>query len=332
MIDLHLHLDGSLSPKLVLELAEKQGIDLPRQDDQTLEGLLSAPTDCQSLNEYLDCFTLPLRVLQSAEALERSAYELAVRLALQGLLYAEIRFAPQLHTEKGMTQAQAVEAVRRGIAAAMKEHREFQAQIILCCMRGGENEKNRETLRLASKFFEYGICAVDLAGAEAQYPTGEYRELFREATSLGLPFTIHAGEADGPQSIWNALSFGAKRIGHGVRCVNDPALVDFLAERQVPLELCPTSNLQTKAVPCLAEFPLRLLLKRGVPVTLNTDNMTVSGTTLAGEYRLAESLGLTEDERRKLLENGARAAFLSPEKKDCLIRKIKSCRWPEPER
>ncbi len=330
MIDLHLHLDGSLSPKLVLELAKEQGIGLPQWEGQTLERLLSAPADCQSLNEYLACFTLPLQVLQSAEALERSAYELAGRLALQGLLYAEIRFAPQLHTERGMTQSQAVEAVRRGITAAMKEHRVFQAQIILCCMRGGENEKNRETLRVAFRFFGDGVCAVDLAGAEALYPTGEYRELFREAASLGLPFTIHAGEADSPQSIWDALSFGAKRIGHGVRCVEDPALMDLLAERQVPLELCLTSNLQTKAVSCLAEFPLRRLLEKGIPVTLNTDNMTVSGTTLAGEYCLAGSLGLAEDEKQKLLENGAKAAFLSQEKKEGLLREMRSCRWPEP--
>lgn len=320
MIDLHLHLDGSLSPELVEDLARAQGLDFPGGKEA-----LSAPTDCQSLNEYLRCFDLPVNVLQSGDALERAAFDLGRRLAAQGLIYAEVRFAPQLHTRRGLTQYQAAEAVVRGLELACRESGGFSAQTILCCMRGGGEEENLLTLRTAQKLLGNGVCAVDLAGAEALYPTWQYKELFRQAAKWGLPFTIHAGEADGPQSVWDALSFGAARIGHGVRCVEDPRLVETLAERQIPLELCFTSNLQTKAVRSKEEFPLRRLLARGIPVTLNTDNMTVSGVTLAGEYRLLESIGLTGEEKRRLLQNAAKAAFLPEAEKQRLLSLLSNC-------
>lgn len=298
MIDLHLHLDGSLPLGLVGELAEAQHYPLPRD----LEKALRAPEDCASLNEYLQCFDLPLALLQSAEALEQAAYALCAQLRGQGLLYAEIRFAPQLHTQEGMTQRQAVEAVCKGVARSG-----FAAQTILCCMRGGADSINRETIDTAAAYLGRGVCACDLAGAEALYPTGQYRSLFAYARSLGVPFTIHAGEAAGPESIWAALGMGASRIGHGVRAREDPALVRELARRQVPLELCFTSNLQTKAVGSPEDFPLREYLAQGVCCTVNTDNMTVSGTTLAQEY---QRLGLTPEERRILHENALRARFV----------------------
>ncbi len=256
--------------------------------------------------------------------MERASYELGRRLAAQGLLYAEIRFAPQLHTRKGLTQRQAVQAVCSGLKKAGEAgDGSFFAQTILCCMRGAEDEENRETVRAAGQLWGMGVCALDLAGAEGLYPTENYRELFRYAASLDIPFTIHAGEAAGPQSIRAALSFGAKRVGHGVRCVEDPLLPRILAEQGVPLELCPTSNLQTKAVKSLEAFPLRSLLKQGVCVTLNTDNMTVSGVTLDGEYRLMERLGLTREEKAVLLRNGAEAAFLPREEKRTLLERIR---------
>ncbi len=298
MTDLHLHLDGSLPVKLLEELAHEQRVPLP----EPLGPALQAPEDCGSLDEYLRCFDLPLALLQSAWALEKAAYALCRELGEEGLTYAEIRFAPQLHGQKGLTQRQAVQAVCRGVRASG-----FPAQVILCAMRGGEDPINRETAALAASFLGQGVCACDLAGAEALYPTELYRGVFQYARSLGVPYTIHAGEAAGPESIWAALEMGASRIGHGVRAREDPALVRELAARQVPLELCFTSNLQTKAVKGPGDFPLREYLSQGLCCTVNTDNRTVSGTTLREEYR---RLGLTPGEEAVLEENARKARFV----------------------
>ncbi len=321
MIDLHLHLDGSLPASLVRKLAQSQGIALP----ENLEKALKAPENCQSLTEYLRCFDLPLSLLQNAEALEEAAFSLCGLLHSQGLLYGEIRFAPQLHTQKGLTQRQAAEAVCRGAACAA-----LPVQIILCCMRGAKDPANRETLDTASYFLGKGVCACDLAGAEGLYPTKEYKGLFAYARSLGLPFTIHAGEAAGPESVWEALEMGASRIGHGVRAGEDGALLQELAARQVPLELCLTSNLQTKAVSAPETFPLREYLRKGLRCTVNTDNMTVSGVSLREEYKKLAALGLTREEKEALLINAARAAFLPEEKRRALEKEAreKGAGWP----
>lgn len=322
MLDLHLHLDGSLSPPLVRELARMQGLPLPAEPERALR----APEDCADLNEYLQCFDLPLTLLQSAEALEMAARGLCEELRKQGLCYAEIRFAPQLHTRKGLTQRQAADAVCRGVQASG-----FPAQIILCCMRGGADPVNRETLEVAAACMGAGVCACDLAGAEALYPTEQYAGLFARARSMQIPFTIHAGEAAGPASIRAALEMGASRIGHGVRAGEDDALLEELAVREVPLELCFTSNLQTRAVPSPEAFPLREYLRRGLCCTVNTDNMTVSGTSLAEEYAKLATLGLTGEEKVTLLLHAAQAAFLPEEKRRELVSRIKEkgAGWPE---
>ncbi len=312
MIDLHLHLDGSLSPQLARELAEMDQVPLP----ENLESALKAPEDCQSLNDYLGCFELPVALLQTAPALTHATRSLCRRLDQQGLLYAEIRFAPQLHTRLGLSQYRAAEAVCLGLAQARKECPRFRAQAILCCMRGAEPEANRTTVQLARDLLGKGVCGADLAGAEALFPTQDYQSLFQMAGELGLPFTIHAGEAAGPESIRAALAFGAKRIGHGVRAMEDPALVLELAARQIPLELCYTSNLQTKAVADPSAFPLREFLWRGLAVTINTDNMTVSGTSLRREY---QKLLITPEEQAVLMENGVKAAFLNSKGKRALL-------------
>lgn len=323
MIDLHLHLDGSLSPALVRELAGEQRLPLPA----SLGDALRAPRDCASLDQYLERFQLPLKLLQSAWALEKAAYTLCGELHSQGLLYAEIRFAPQLHTGEGLTQRQAVEAVCKGVAASP-----LGAQVILCCMRGAPDPVNRETLDLCAAFLGQGACAADLAGAEGLYPTAMYEGLFAYARSLGLPFTIHAGEASGPESVWAALGMGALRIGHGVRAGEDPALLRRLSAARVPLELCYTSNLQTKAVHGPRAFPLREYLAEGICCTVNTDNMTVSGTTLREEYRkLTGALGLTPEEKGILLQNACGAAFLPAQERECLKARVReqSARWLE---
>ena len=208
-IDLHLHLDGSLRPATVWELAQEQGIALPAASKEELVSFLQVPEECQSLNEYLERFDLPLLVLQKPEAVERVTYELVEDLAKQGLNYAEIRFAPQLSTKEGMTQAEVVEAAIRGLNRALAEYLTIKAGLILCFMRGADNRAaNEETLEAAKRYYKKGVVAVDLAGAEALFKTADYEEIFKKVREAGLAYTIHAGEADGAESVKKALKGG----------------------------------------------------------------------------------------------------------------------------
>lgn len=316
MIDLHLHFDGSLLPRTVLELAQEQGILLPAKEPDELKLFLTAPEDCESLNEYLEKFDLPLKVLQTREAVRKAMYILVSSLKEQGMLYAEIRFAPQLHTKKGLSQERVVQAALLGMQEALAGSF-FRCKLILCCMRGADNrEENLLTVRTAAAFLGRGVAALDLAGAEALYPTADFTDVFGLARELGVPFTIHAGEADGPESIEAALDFGASRIGHGVRAAEKPELLGRLREQRIPLEMCPSSNVQTKAVPSLSRHPVLEFLRQGLCVTVNTDNMTVSDTTIEKEFGLlSRELGMTAEERKKLLLNAADAAFLTSEER-----------------
>lgn len=310
-IDLHLHLDGSLPAETILGLARKDHIELAADTEEGLRPYLTARADCEDLNEYLRCFDIPLMVLQTAENLRIASCELGRDLEEKGLSYAEVRFAPQLHVLRGLTQEEAVQAVLDGFGQVMEERRgRIRLKAILCCMRGKNCTANMETVLTAARFLGKGVVAADLAGAEGLYPTKDFREEFALARRLGVPFTIHAGEADGPESIWKALEFGAVRIGHGVRAVEDEALMRELAQRGIPLEMCPTSNLQTRAVKSLTDYPLRNFLDRGIRVTVNSDNMTVSDTWAGKEFALlSREYGLTEEEAVKLLKNAKEAAF-----------------------
>lgn len=304
-IDLHLHLDGSLTPAYVISQAKKQGLELPVWEEKELVKYMTAPADCRDLNEYLEKFDLPCSVMQTEDALTEAVRDVCRQMEAQGMKYVEIRFAPQLHTKKGLTQRQVTEAAIKGLP----QGKGLEAKLILCCMRMENNEKeNMETIRMAEEYLGKGVAAADLAGAEAIFPTKSFEPVFRMAREAGVPFTIHAGEADGPESIWTALKFGAKRIGHGVRCLEDETLVEYLREHRIPLEVCPTSNFQTKAVK--GEYPLKKMLEKGLCVTLNTDNTTVSGTTLEKEFEVARTrLGVTEEELEILKANAEKARF-----------------------
>lgn len=304
-IDLHLHLDGSLTPAYVISQAKKQGLELPVWEEKELVKYMTAPADCRDLNEYLEKFDLPCSVMQTEDALTEAVRDVCRQMEAQGMKYVEIRFAPQLHTKKGLTQRQVTEAAIKGLP----QGKGLEAKLILCCMRMENNEKeNMETIRMAEEYLGKGVAAADLAGAEAIFPTKSFEPVFRMAREAGVPFTIHAGEADGPKSIWTALKFGAKRIGHGVRCLEDETLVEYLREHRIPLEVCPTSNFQTKAVK--GEYPLKKMLEKGLCVTLNTDNTTVSGTTLEKEFEVARTrLGVTEEELEILKANAEKARF-----------------------
>ena len=310
-IELHLHLDGAITPDIARRLAILQGISLPPDDE--LSKMLVVPPDNRDLNEFLKCFELPLSLMQTKEALSAAAKLAAEKMISQNVVYAEIRFAPQLHTQKGLTQRDAVEAVLGGLKSV--ENTGFKYGVILCCMRGEGNEKqNFETVDNAKEYLtdENGVAALDLAGAEGLFPTKNYRELFAKAREYNIPFTIHAGEADGAESVRYALEYGAARIGHGVRSFEDEQVIKLLKENCIPLEMCPTSNRMTNAVADMADYPLMTYLKNGLKVTINTDDPALEGTTLADEFLYMEkTFGLSVEDEKILTQNAIDAAFTS---------------------
>ncbi|MDD3402999.1 MAG: adenosine deaminase [Hespellia sp.] len=316
-VDLHLHLDGSISAAMARKLADMQNIALP-ETDEALERMLKCPKDCRDLNDYLTCFELPLSLLQTRKGICEAVYRLQEELKAQGLIYAEIRFAPQLHCDRDLSQEEVVAAAVEGLNWS-----DFPANLILCCMRGEDNlEENIETVWTAKHFRKKGVAGIDLAGAEGLYPTKNFREIFELASTLSVPYTIHAGEADGPRSVKKAMEFGAKRIGHGVRACEDPVLLQDLSDEGIVLELCPKSNLDTRIFPDISAYPLRKFLEYEILVTINTDNMEVSDTTIEKEMeRLKQEFSLTEEEILQLELNAVNASF-APEKQKKELRKL----------
>jgi len=304
VIDLHLHLDGSLTPTEIVELAHMSRVSLPTEDPEELRSLLTFDGR-GTLNDYLKKFELPLSVLQTRETVGYAVYLVAGRLRALGYEYAEIRFAPILHTHRQFS----ADGILRGALDGLNESK-FPAKLILCCMRGATERENLLTVCLAAKYHRDGVVGVDLAGAEALYPTEGYREVFSLASRLGLNITIHAGEAAGEDSVKAALDFGAKRIGHGVAAARSSSLLERIKRDDVLIESCPTSNVQTGAVPSLGEHPIGRFLAEGVPVALCTDNMTVSDTDLPREWaRVKGALSLTDADLDRLTENARKHRF-----------------------
>jgi adenosine deaminase len=321
VIDLHCHLDGSITPQIAKELARLQSIELPCKDDDELIRKLSVPQICQSLNDFLECFGLPLRLLQTKEGISEAVRFVQEDCKAQGLSYLELRFAPQKHCVNGLTQDEVVLAALDGLKKS-----DLHTNLILCLMRADVNQKeNFETIGVAEKYLvkDEGVVALDLAGAEALFKTKDFKEEFLLAKKKNIPFTIHAGEADGPESVWSAIESGAVRIGHGVRIYEDPFLVEYVAEHKIPLEMCPSSNRCTRAVEDMENYPLRSLMEKGVKVTINTDDPAILRTTLKQEYEYIEKkYGITFDEKTQFLLNAVESAFCSDEYKKILKEKI----------
>ncbi len=319
LIDLHIHADGALSPDTVLRLANMQGETLPTTKKGELSKILSVPPDCRSLNEYLRLFALPTSLMQTKETISEAFYLVKEDLRKSGIIYAELRFAPQLHTARGLTQEEVIDAALHGCSRSS-----LKTNLIVCCMRGYDNLKdNMETVYLAKRYEGRGVVAVDLAGAEALFPTADFGDLFAYAKSLGLKYTIHAGEASGPKSIEKALNFGASRIGHGIHSAEDDALMLRLAESGVPLELCITSNLQTEAAQNLESYPLKRLMDAGVTITLNTDNPIVSATSMRRELEIAmDAFSLSSEDIKGFLINSAKHSFADEDTKKHLRKEI----------
>ncbi len=318
LVDLHLHLDGSLSLNSVKALMQLQKIKNYYNDDELLSKL-QISEGCRNLNEYLEKFDFPLTLLQTTEALELAVYNLLEELKMQGIIYAEIRFAPQLHTNKGLSQEQIVTAIIDGMKKS-----ELDANLILCCMRGLDNHaENIETVRVAEKFLKKGVVAIDLAGAEGIFQTRNFRDIFEMASEKDIPFTIHAGEADDFTSVEDAVSFGAARIGHGVRSVENERVMQKLKDKKIALELCPTSNLNTNIYDDISQYPIKKFIDAGIIVTINTDNMTVSNTNLKKELNiLVEAFGFDENDIIDFERNAIKYSFADKELKKKLIRRI----------
>jgi adenosine deaminase len=319
-IDLHCHLDGSLSIETIRQLADNIGRKLP-EEEQLKEKLQVSP-DCRDLAAYLACFDLPLSFLVTPQNFKDAVLGVLRDAARENVVYIEIRFSPLQSDGYGMTYEQMIEAALEGLAEGRRQYGVL-GNLILCGMRHMDVEANLSMLRAARSYLGEGVCAVDLAGNEAAYPVLMQRAFFEEAKRLELPFTIHAGECGSPESIRNALNLGAARIGHGIAAVKDEALMDELQRRQIPLELCPISNLQTRAVASESEYPFRKFMERGLKLTINTDNRAVSGTSLDREFGwLEKEYGLTLEEARILTENALDAAFASDDVKQALLKQI----------
>lgn len=322
-VDLHVHLDGSVKPETVLELAQTHGISLPAANKKGLLPHMQVGDNCASLKDYLSKFEFTTRFLQTAEALERVAFEIVEQAADHRCKYIEIRFAPQLHRRNGLS---AEEAIHHVIAGLRRGEKRFgvRARAIAICMRNHGEKENMEVIDAAASYVGKGLVAVDLAGDEASYPPELFRNVFAASHKRGIPVTIHAGEAAGAGNIREAVSnLGATRIGHGVRLKEAPEVMDMIRSRQIPLEMCPVSNIQTKAVSCWASYPIREYFEHGLMVTVNTDNPSVSGTSITKEYGiLAEKFDFTLDELGKLVMNGVRAAFLENSEKELLKQEL----------
>jgi adenosine deaminase len=295
--ELHLHLDGSLRVDTALDIARTRGIDAP-QTYAGMRGVLVGPEQSEDQAALLLAFDLPIALMQDAEAIERIAHDMVVDKAAENVRYAEVRWAPLLHVDKGLTGRQVVEATWRGSKAAA-QGRDIEVRLIATLMRSHTPERNLAFVQdMADHGIPDGLIAVDLAGQEAAYPDYErHRAAIELAREIGLHVTVHAGEWGGAAQVRKALIVNPERIAHGPLAIEDPSLVAELIERGIWLDLCPTSNVQASIVPTVEAHPLRRLLHAGVRVTLNTDDLTVSDITLTGEYvKAVERIGVTVPE------------------------------------
>lgn len=294
--EVHLHLDGSVRPATVLELAEQESVRLPVRDLGLLRMYLEAPDDCMSLQEYISYFQLPIAVMQTAAALERVTYELCQDLAEDGVRYAEVRYGPWLHVRRGLSVAEVIRSTLRGWRRGQQETG-IEGNLIITALRDMPPDQNLALARVAGQFAGQGVTGFDLAGDEEGHPPGLHEDAFRMARSLGLALTIHAGEGAGAESVRQAIALGAKRIAHGIRAYQDPEVMALAKEEGVQFDTAPSSNVHTKAVRRLEEHPLLRFYEAGIRVTISSDSRTVSRTTLTDEYiKAASTLGCTRDQ------------------------------------
>ncbi|MEX2399663.1 MAG: adenosine deaminase, partial [Rhodothermales bacterium] len=325
--ELHCHLDGSLRLDTMLDFARGQGRSalLPSTDREELLNILLQIDASENLEAYLSWFQYTLPLMQTRAALARSAYELAADCAEENVRYLEVRFSPILHTEDGLSLEDVTDAVLEGLARAERDSG-IRTNLIICGLRSRLESTSLRLAELAVAYRNRGVVAFDLAGGEAGHPPKQHLSAFYVARNQLLGLTVHAGESWGPDSIKQAVFFcGAHRIGHGTTLYRDTELMRYFADHRIPLEICPTSNVQTHVVERLEEHPLRQYVEVGVPVTINTDNRLFSRTTLTKElYRTHTEAGVSSEDLREIVLNGFRYAFLPWDEKRELLRSVTS--------
>ncbi|HON19370.1 MAG TPA: adenosine deaminase [Salinivirgaceae bacterium] len=321
--ELHCHLDGSMRVETILDLAKTYNVKLPYDDKDKLAKFLHAGENCKSLSDYLRAFDITCSVLQWEDALERATYELAEDCVAENIRYLEIRFSPVLHLNKGLKMTQVVDAVLRGKDLAEK-NLDIKIGIIICGLRHMSPEVSITLAELCVAYKNRGVVGYDLAGDEYNHPAKDHREAFYLIINNNINTTVHAGEASGPESIHQALHWvRANRIGHGTRLREDGDLLNYVNDHRIPLEMCITSNVQTKAVESYGKHPLKFYFDFGLRVTINTDNRLVSNTTLTNEYMIAiEKFGFTPDELKYLIINGFKSAFMSNNEKVKMLKRV----------
>ncbi|MFP4622549.1 MAG: adenosine deaminase [Gemmatimonadota bacterium] len=322
--DLHVHLDGSVRPETLVELADERDVDLPTRDPVALADYMHVQ-DARDLVDYLTRFDITLSVMQDEEALERVAFEMAEDAAAENVRYMEVRFSPVLNVQNGLSLEEAVAAPLRGLRKAEEQYG-IRTGIIICGIRNMSPHTSMDLADLTVAFKNRGVVAFDLAGAEYNNPAKMHRSAFYRVGNANIAATIHAGEAYGPESIHQALHYcNANRIGHGTRLFEDPDLMRYVNDFRIPLEICLTSNVQTRAVKSFGDHPLRLYYDEGLIVTLNTDNRLMSATTVTREYwRAHEYLDFTWDELTRIALYGFESAFLHFQEKQALVDTIRA--------
>ncbi len=318
--DLHVHLDGSLRVNTLIDLAKKQGVELPTFDPKELEKIVMSGKNCRNLAEYLQGFDITLSVMQEPEALYRIAYELAEDAAEENVWYMEVRYSPILHTRKGLKLTTIVDSVIEGLQEAEKKFN-IKTGVIICGMRNINPETSLMLAELSVAYKNKGVVGFDLAGQEENYPAKDHRDAFFIIRNNNINTTAHAGEAFGPESIHQAIHYcGAHRIGHGTRLYEDGDLLNYVNDHRIPLEVCLTSNVQTGAATSYETHPLRFYYDYGLRVTINTDNRLVSDTTVTKElYLAAKHLNLTLDDIKSIIIDGFKSAFLPNRAKSIML-------------
>lgn len=305
-VELHLHLDGSIN----IPYAEKLvGRDIKKE---------VMGNGSKTLKEYLDKFSLPIQLLQDEENIEEFSYLLGKELEKDEVIYAEVRFCPLFHVEK-IAVDKVITAIIRGFGRVSG----VKVNLIFCMMRHFSFEDNLKIIELTRKYLGNGVCAIDLAGDEANYKTADFSSLFETVKEDKIPFTIHAGEADSYESVESAISFGTSRIGHGIRSIESRETINKLSDKEIVLEVCPTSNVDTGVIADIECHPIKRLVDEGVLVSINTDNRTVSNTSLEKEYQLLrDTFGFTDEDFVKFNLNAIRGAFISDVEKEELRKEL----------
>ncbi|MBC5996502.1 adenosine deaminase [Romboutsia ilealis] len=315
-IELHCHLDGSVRAETILDIARKENLELPSYNINDIKKLVQVPIDCTSLDEYLKKFDLANKVMQTKESIKRVTFELVEDAANENVKYIEIRFAPMLHMKKGLSIKEVIQSVLKGMNQACEKY-EIKANLILGCMRNMSVEDAELVVKEGKEFLGKGVVAIDLCGPEVEGFATKYKKAIESARSYGYRVTIHAGEAASGKNVIDAINLlGAERIGHGINIKDMKEAYDLVKRTNVTLEMCPTSNLHTKAIDKISDYPFFNFYKDDLSVTLNTDNRTVSDVDLTNEISLVkDNFNMSEEDYKRIYLNSVDATFADEDTK-----------------